>query len=212
MIPDANVAGQRRSLSIYYMRSEDEVDYLPIFGELALLLPDTNIEMVVMGLQISDILKKAKPSSLASRRYCYEYKAPVECGGGSIRIRLLADDSTGPVEWIQLLQKSISEYNMSVLIGTDIDFAGRDSHLAVPISISRNLGVPTAVTSFSRLNLTNDAEVMLEMFTGSRVSRPGATAPSVSLNPFRCLGTNPPLQFSFPFASNGFTAVVTPNA
>ncbi|TDL23615.1 hypothetical protein BD410DRAFT_802427 [Rickenella mellea] len=209
MTPDTHVAGPRRSLAIYYVRSEDEVDYLPIFGELALLLPDTDIEMVVMGSQISDIIKKATPSSLASRRYCYEYQAPAECGGGSIRIRLLEDPSDVPMELLQLLQESRFDYHMNVVIGTNIDFAGGENHLAAPIAISRNFGIPTAVTSFTRVNLANDADLIFDLFTSTGVARPGETAPSVSLNPFRCPGTKPPLQYSLPCTSNGFTAVVT---
>jgi hypothetical protein len=58
------------------------------FGELALLLPNTDIDILMFGKCPYDIACQAKPHSLAAQKYAYEYRAPDQCGSGSIRIQL----------------------------------------------------------------------------------------------------------------------------
>jgi hypothetical protein len=58
------------------------------FGELALLFPNTDIDIIAFGQYSCDRAHEAKPRALAAREYVYEYRAPERCGSGSIRIQL----------------------------------------------------------------------------------------------------------------------------
>jgi hypothetical protein len=58
------------------------------FGELCLLIPSTDIDIVVFGPSVYKISQNAKPSSIAARKYAYKYCGPDQCGSGSIRIQL----------------------------------------------------------------------------------------------------------------------------
>lgn len=58
------------------------------FGELALLLPNTDVDIMAFGQRVYDIAQQAKPPALAAQKYVYEYQAPKQCGLGSIRIQL----------------------------------------------------------------------------------------------------------------------------
>ncbi|TDL23624.1 hypothetical protein BD410DRAFT_142963 [Rickenella mellea] len=99
MTPDAHAIKRRRSMAIYCLDANNEVDFLPIFGELALLLPDTDIEMVVMCETFPATFAEAEPSALVSKPYCYEYEAPAECGGSTIRIKLVKDRGNRIYAW-----------------------------------------------------------------------------------------------------------------
>jgi hypothetical protein len=61
------------------------------FSELALLLPNTDITLIIFGKAGCDLVQKAKqehPRSLATKDIVWSYKAPKKCGGGSIKIKI----------------------------------------------------------------------------------------------------------------------------
>ena len=67
----------------------------PRFSELALLLPNTDIELEVFGKPAFDLVHRARkndPDSVATNDIVWSYTAPRKCGGGSINIKLHAKD------------------------------------------------------------------------------------------------------------------------
>jgi hypothetical protein len=50
------------------------------FGELALLFPNTDINIVMFGSSAYNITHQAKPSTIAAQKYAYEFHAPEQSG------------------------------------------------------------------------------------------------------------------------------------
>ncbi|KAJ7187875.1 hypothetical protein C8R46DRAFT_1052911, partial [Mycena filopes] len=85
----------RVQLNIHYIGAEVELNFLPLFGELALLLPYTDIKLTCFGQAVHTIVSRAKtshPKSLAARASptvpVYSYTAPEDNGSGRIQIFL----------------------------------------------------------------------------------------------------------------------------
>ncbi|KAJ6452511.1 hypothetical protein C8R45DRAFT_1065289 [Mycena sanguinolenta] len=83
---------ERQVADVHYLGAETELNYLPLFSELALLLPNTHINLTVFSPAAHDLLEHAKkryPRSIAAREGpVWEYTAPRPTGGGSIAISL----------------------------------------------------------------------------------------------------------------------------
>lgn len=65
------------------------------FSELALLLPNTDIEMVLFGEPARKLVLQAKkqyPGSVATNEFVWKYTAPSKCGGGSIAIKIYTEN------------------------------------------------------------------------------------------------------------------------
>ncbi|KAJ7290689.1 hypothetical protein C8J57DRAFT_1276299, partial [Mycena rebaudengoi] len=84
--------GEKQVVDVHYLGAETELNYLPLFSELALLLPNTHINLTVFSPAAHDLLGHAKqhyPRSIAARDGpVWEYTAPRSTGGGCIAISL----------------------------------------------------------------------------------------------------------------------------
>ncbi|KAJ7043648.1 hypothetical protein C8F04DRAFT_1028632 [Mycena alexandri] len=80
------LAGPRRKLRVDYIGLRDEFGFIPVFGELALLFPNTDLDLVMFGEHNSRAFERAKSRGLAPQPCVFEYTAPSMCGGGTIRI------------------------------------------------------------------------------------------------------------------------------
>ncbi|KAJ7680716.1 hypothetical protein DFH06DRAFT_427451 [Mycena polygramma] len=85
----------RIQLNIQYIGAEVELNFLPLFSELALLLPYTDIKMICFGQAVHTLVSGAKashPKSIAAQASpahpVYSYTAPDENGAGRIQIYL----------------------------------------------------------------------------------------------------------------------------
>jgi hypothetical protein len=77
------------------------------FSELALLLPNTDITMVIFGQAVFDLVrvaKKEKLGSLATRDIVWSYNAPKKSGGGSIEIKLHSHQASWTRETVLINQ------------------------------------------------------------------------------------------------------------
>ncbi|KAJ7155417.1 hypothetical protein C8R43DRAFT_1065989 [Mycena crocata] len=83
----------RRKLTIYYVGARNEICFIPIFAELALNFPNTDMDLVMFGPNASGSVKRANSRGMTrSPRPCvFEYIGPESCGGGTIRIFLDSD-------------------------------------------------------------------------------------------------------------------------
>lgn len=90
--PSRNSAERRQMLNIHYPGPEIELNMLPLFSELALLLPYTDIRLTFYGAAVYNIVKQAKKGSLAMKAKrnepVYTYKSPSSMGGGTVAIYL----------------------------------------------------------------------------------------------------------------------------
>ncbi|KAJ7628340.1 hypothetical protein FB45DRAFT_1059130 [Roridomyces roridus] len=64
LVPEA---GMRRKLTVVYAGVREEIAFIPIFGELALLFPNTDLDLVMYGPSAETAVKKAIKDGLLRR-------------------------------------------------------------------------------------------------------------------------------------------------
>jgi len=191
------------------------------FGELALLLPNTDIDILMFGKCPYDIARQAKPHALAVQKYAYEYRAPDQCGSGSIRIQLY---KTSPI-WdpVDILPQQLIP---DVIIGLN---AGMSTYIETwgPVfSTSRALSIPFAITEFGRLSLSEDQSNYKTFAEDTRRNRKLSELlgqeklqvldksldyqPASAINPFMRPGHAAAQSHSMPSAVNGLSCIITP--
>jgi len=209
---------ERRKLNIHCLGVEVELNCLPVFGELALLLPYTDLDIVMFGQRAYDIAQQAKPPALAAQKYVYEYNAPKQCGSGSIRIQLY---KTSPI-WDprDILSRQMIP---DVLIGLNAGMSMYETWHPI-FSTSRALAIPFAITEFSRLSLAEDLSNYKSFVEEARRDLAGLLGrekievlaksldhpPCSAINPFMRPGQRQPQTSNMPTAINGFSRIVTP--
>ncbi|KAI9572790.1 hypothetical protein HD554DRAFT_2167814 [Boletus coccyginus] len=91
----AGLPGSRQVLGIHYLCAEVELNMLPLFSELALLLPYTDIKLTFFGYAVHGIVQKASKKSIAAKAKrnepVYTYRSPVSMGQSTLAIYLDGD-------------------------------------------------------------------------------------------------------------------------
>ncbi|TDL19724.1 hypothetical protein BD410DRAFT_751899 [Rickenella mellea] len=212
-------ADKRRTIVIHYVGAEIELNFLPIFGELTLFFPNTDLELVMFGPRAFELVTTSRPPSLSAKPYPYLYRAPEKCGSGSIRIRL-AD--SGPF-W----DASCAKTPPDAIVGLNAGMSSYEPWFTV-FAASRALSIPFAVTDYTRQSFLEDENSFhmmgLRAVNGTELGQLlGTKGISVmakalekpcecALNPFMRPGPKTPLLINLPAGINGFTCVVTPRA
>ncbi|KAF9243942.1 PAXNEB protein-domain-containing protein [Melanogaster broomeanus] len=79
-------------LNIHYLGPEAELNMLPLFSELALLLPYTDIRLTFFGFAVHNIVQQARKKSIAAKAKrnepVYAYTSPATMGGSTLSIYL----------------------------------------------------------------------------------------------------------------------------
>ncbi|KAH7924881.1 hypothetical protein BV22DRAFT_1012344 [Leucogyrophana mollusca] len=90
--PARNSPDARQAVNVHYLGAEVELNMLPLFSELALLLPYTDIKLTFFGPAVHHIVKQAKENSLVMKATrnepVYTYTGPSSCGKGTLAIYL----------------------------------------------------------------------------------------------------------------------------
>ncbi|KIJ45180.1 hypothetical protein M422DRAFT_207452 [Sphaerobolus stellatus SS14] len=226
-----SVATSRRSLLIHYLGVEEELDYLPVFSELAFLFPNTDIELIFFGEPAYTILHSGKkfsnndnPSIISKSKddIVHTYTAPESLGGGSIRLLLWG----GGPKWTPDVLRFGAPFP-DAIVGLNAGLAAYVEWQSAIVA-SRAFGIPFAVTEFMEASvaldkvlvngltadLPDDAnEWMKETYgeEGAGNLRLKHGMPS-TMNPFMRPGQKTGGAWSrLPAAINGFTLVVMPN-
>ena len=191
------------------------------FGELALLLPNTDIDITMFGKCPYDIARQAKPHALAAQKYAYEYQAPDQYGSGSIRIQLY---KTSPI-WdpVDILQQQMIP---DVIIALNAGLSTYIETWGPVFSASRALSIPFALTEFSRISLAEDqtnyrtfaTDTVLNTKLNELLGHEKLMVlvesldnqPASAINPFMRPGHLAAQSHSMPSAVNGFSCIVTP--
>jgi hypothetical protein len=120
------------------------------FGELALLFPNTDIDIVMFGPPAYNLTRQAKPSAIAAQKYAYEFRSPEQCGSGSIRIQLYKESAIwDPIDILS--RKMIPD----ALIGLNAGMSAFATWRPL-FSTSRALSIPFAITKYGRISLVED--------------------------------------------------------
>jgi hypothetical protein len=67
---------QRPTLTVHLLGCEKELHFLPLFGELALLLPHAHIHIMLFGEELATCYERAPAGSLMRNSPLFEYSAP----------------------------------------------------------------------------------------------------------------------------------------
>ncbi|KAG1801405.1 uncharacterized protein HD556DRAFT_1438436 [Suillus plorans] len=93
--PKRSSSESRQALNVHYIGAEVELNMLPLFSELALLLPHTDIKMTFFGIAVHSIVSKAKKNSIAMKAKqnepVYTYTSPASCGASTLSLFLHGD-------------------------------------------------------------------------------------------------------------------------
>ncbi|KAJ6515133.1 hypothetical protein C8R47DRAFT_504520 [Mycena vitilis] len=79
-----NAGASRRKLTVYYVGAREEVCYIPVFGELALLLHNTDLDLVFSGENTGRAVRRPRALNhgiATNPGPCvFQYTAPTSCG------------------------------------------------------------------------------------------------------------------------------------
>jgi hypothetical protein len=200
--------------------------FISRFGELALLLPNTDIDLLLFGPKVAELLVKAKrkPSCLASQPFAYTYTSQVS-GGGSIRIALSKAGGYWPGDDAAFARLRLNKPDAMIALNAGLSAY----HEWKPaILTSRALSIPFAVTDYQEVSLATTVTSIMEVLPSWRVTlwstvtlKPiedkrifearHASYP-IALNPFMSPGPTLALIGGGPLSVNGYAMVVTPGA
>ncbi|KAJ7289740.1 hypothetical protein C8J57DRAFT_434217 [Mycena rebaudengoi] len=218
--------GEKQVVDVHYLGAETELNYLPLFSELALLLPNTHINLTVFSPATHDLLGHAKqryPRSIAARDGpVWEYTAPRLTGGGSIAITLYHAPPRPLNVPLQLRPfTGVWERSVMMLAPKDPDAlvalnAGILSYSTwyEAVSCATMANIPFACTDYAQQSAQMCADHIPEWLNAaSRNFSPRdnmhqqlvrqRTRP-VTVNPFHRPGQRPISQVRSPNLSNGF--------
>ncbi|TFY73667.1 hypothetical protein EWM64_g10345 [Hericium alpestre] len=182
LVPSGGSATQHR-LNVHFIGAEAELNFVPLFSELALLLPNTHIDLTMFGKAAYDLVRmarKTKAGSVAAKDTVWSYTAPKVVGGGSIDVRLHAEGEN----WSRTVVENevTGEVTMpDALIGLN---AGLISYSTwqEPLMCSHHLDIPFAVTDYCEQTMDATAHALPIMFADID-AQIAANAPHMAAGP-----------------------------
>ncbi|KAJ7653579.1 hypothetical protein DFH06DRAFT_1203937 [Mycena polygramma] len=218
-------SGEKQVVDVHYLGAETELNYLPLFSELALLLPNTHINLTVFSPATHDLLGRAKrqyPRSIAAREGpVWEYTSPRHTGCGSIAISLYHPPPRPPMARQLRPFKGVWERSVMMLAPKDPDAivapnAGILSYSTwyEVVSCATMANIPFACTDYAQQSAQMYADHIPQWLNeAARSFSPGEslyhellrerTRP-VTVNPFHRPGQRPISQVRSPNLGNGF--------
>ncbi|RDB24278.1 Zinc finger MYND domain-containing protein 15 [Hypsizygus marmoreus] len=208
--PTAGTLDKRVPLHVHMLGVEVELNYLPLYSEVALLLPHHDIKLVLFGSGVTKLLKEAKqsPGCLASKSPVFTYKALPACGAGSISIFLHSGSPTwsehgGPAASALTAHGSIPD----ALVACNAGLGSYPEWFPV-IQTAHVRHIPFATTEYAEQSAEHQARNMPLVLRGSHAVARQESEYKIELNPFQRPGQRPIPMYRLPNAVNGFTLVV----
>ncbi|KAF9040270.1 hypothetical protein BDZ89DRAFT_944960 [Hymenopellis radicata] len=201
---------KRVPLHLHAIGAEVELNYLPLFSELALLLPYHDIKLVLFGQSVEKLLAIAKKShrlSLAGKSSSstpvFAYEAPKECGSGRIEIFLHGASSV----WGPEMLSAANEYGgrPDGVIAFNAGLGSYQAWIPVIQSIHRAV-MPFAVTEYTEHSCEMQRATFPQMVR--LVNAEPMKEYKIEMNPFQRPGQRGIPSFRLPNIVNGYTMVV----
>lgn len=233
----SDIPSERRSLTVHLLGVEKELDVLPMyvfsvvfsvpslspifsFGELALLIPNTDIDLVMFGPGVFRLLMDAEEDEdcLASQPYAYTYTAPDASGGSTIRISL---SDSGPIWGDHEIHIPSNRPDAMIALNANL---GGYNQWELALLASRAYNIPFAVTERQEVNIelslaalrslpraraTMWSLVDLDEKEEKRINRTAKKTFTWGMNPFMCPGPRPQNLGGGPTTPNGFEFIIT---
>ncbi|KAG8219968.1 hypothetical protein J3R82DRAFT_973 [Butyriboletus roseoflavus] len=213
--PSCGSSEHRQTLNIHYLGAEVELNMLPLFSELALLLPYTDIKLTFFGYAVHTIVQKANKRSIAAKAKrnepVYTYESPASMGQSTLAIYLDGDQENWDPRFT-----SITNNLPDAIVALNAGLLSYRAWMSV-ILFCHVEEMPFGVTEYAE----QSAEVQRDSFSkiihhaipslGPRMSRAqleDLVRPRkypIELNPFQRPGQRPIGATRLPNLSNGFT-------
>ncbi|GJE89312.1 zinc finger MYND domain-containing protein [Phanerochaete sordida] len=214
--PTSGLPNNRVSMCVHLLGVEVELNYLPIFAELALLLPYHDITLVLFGHGIKTLTDAAAraqtvPGSPLQRTLVngspiFEYAAPRALGSGTLTVLLHTANALWTHRGMQALQHTAPELYPDALLALD---AGLGTYTAWQevLHVAHGVRIPFAVTEYLEQSLEWAVRHTIPVVLGHDPARTHAIAP----NPFHRPGQRALPCMRLPNFVNGFTLCVVPH-
>ncbi|KZS97287.1 hypothetical protein SISNIDRAFT_482212 [Sistotremastrum niveocremeum HHB9708] len=208
----------RKTIKIHLVGPENrkELAILPVFGELALLFPYSDLRMTLISEETFLTVSTARRRSLARQPFAYKYTAPESIGRGSIHITLDSQNRVyAPFGYGEI---------PDVIIGLH---AGLTNPEWIPvIHGSIRLDIPFAVTEYVEtcMSVNDDALIKTVLPEGLRALTEHAPTETEAIarfeqamliperkrifNTFMCPGLHWPQRSLLPYAHNSWIYIV----
>ncbi|KAI5991624.1 hypothetical protein EDD15DRAFT_2388580 [Pisolithus albus] len=212
---------QLLSLNVHYLGPEVELNMLPLFSELALLLPYTDIKLTMYGTAVYNLVQQAKKGSVAMkskrRLPVYTYTAPSSMGGSTLAVFLHGEHEN----WDPRLP-SMTNNLPDAIVASNAGLLSYKGWQGV-ILYCHVEGTPFAVTEYAE----QSAEVQVEalpkilmnsmpylqsrMNTSALLNLMSPRTYPIEFNPFQRPGQRYIGSVRLPNVSNGFTIKIVGN-
>ncbi|KAJ7167900.1 hypothetical protein C8R46DRAFT_258388 [Mycena filopes] len=196
-------SSKRVSLTVHYIGAEIELNFIPLFSELALLLPNYDINLVFFGPCVYNIgktaLKSKHRASLLTRAMqddtpVFTYDAPAASGAGRLCVFLHTATKLWAPPSYGLKPDALVACNAGLFV-----YPGADAL----VRASMRQGIPFAVSDYQQYMLESNSAVVAHM-QGHR-----APPKEVVMNPFQRPGQRHYTKSNLaPSMENGFLLVV----
>lgn len=219
--PSRNSAEHRQSLNVHYLGPEVELNMLPLFSELALLLPYTDIKLTMYGTAVYNVVQQAKKGSVAmkSKRKLpvYTYTGPSSMGGSTLAIFLHGEHEN----WDPRLP-SMTNNLPDAIVAANAGLLSYKGWQGV-ILYCHVEGTPFAVTEYAEQSAEVQVEALPKILMNSMPylqSRMNTSALldlmsprtyPIEFNPFQRPGQRYIGSVRLPNVSNGFTIKIVGN-
>ncbi|KDR71612.1 hypothetical protein GALMADRAFT_74898 [Galerina marginata CBS 339.88] len=206
--PKAGRPDKRIPLHVHLLGVEVELNYLPLFSEIALLLPYHDIKLVLFGGAVARLVKEAQtsPGSLASKSPVFTYQSPPECGSGAISVYLHSASANWSARGnYPALEMYGSRPDALVACNAGLASYREWTEVIQAVHVER---IPFATTEYIEQSVEHQRDVMPMMLSGTSASPRPFEEYEIQLNPFQRPGQRQVPMYRLPNLINGFTLVV----
>ncbi|KAI6045000.1 hypothetical protein EDC04DRAFT_2560098 [Pisolithus marmoratus] len=219
--PSRNSAERRQSLNVHYLGPEVELNMLPLFSELALLLPYTDIKLTMYGTAVHNIVQQAKKGSIAmkSKRNLpvYTYTSPSSMGGSTLAIYLHGEHENWDPRIPSMtgnLPDAIVAANAGLLSYKGWQGVVLYCHVeGTPFAVTEyaEQSAEVQVDSLPKMIMHSMPYLQSRMSTAALLSLMSPRTYPIEFNPFQRPGQRYIASVRLPNVSNGFTIKIVGN-
>ncbi|KAJ7139958.1 hypothetical protein C8R43DRAFT_1131702 [Mycena crocata] len=153
----------RRNLEIHLIGAEKELNVIPLFSELAPLIPNTDIVMTFVGQackKLCDIAKKY-PGAAAAKSTVLIIIAPVFLGAGTLCVKINEKEDLYPTEHGSQRPDTLISENTGL-------FHYRTWQLVYGLAARNGPGIPWGITEYLMQEVVQYEGHMWQIETGKR--------------------------------------------
>ncbi|KAL8290425.1 hypothetical protein RQP46_002683 [Phenoliferia psychrophenolica] len=207
---------ERQKLLVHYLGAELELNFIPIFAELALLIPNTDITVIFFGAAVQALVRRARataPRCPAALPSPFTYRAPASLGGSTYTAKLFSDSDEWPVNFEGSgLERPDAVVALNAGLASYPSWSNPITHLGIQ-------GIPFGVTEYAEQSLERAVELVKKLsdFGRGKLRAAGldtrgldkSVLGPIELNPFMRPGQRALSMMNAPNAYNGLTMRVT---